>query len=222
MMVAAPSPAVDHTGPALVRVIRDLFDVATRDKGWLQQLDPDVKLPPGEAAPVVLRVPVDKACRVLRVTAHAVSGVPATVSEVVWSATFGELLVHLDDVGLACVPGVITVFVPVACDQIPDGAAVEVAFGVGTEDKPSALIMSTFARPGGPSMIVDGWAPALTAFAWEALLRLAVWLCASAGNDAARHPLIPAHIGAAADILLLQPMARHGATPPTMIGGLRP
>jgi hypothetical protein len=122
-----------------------------------------------------------------------------------------ELLVRTAGIGLACLPGLVTISVPVGCDQLPAIATVEVPFAVGTEKSPTGLVMSTLGRPSGPDLVVDGWSGPLVAFAWEALVHLAQSLCGAVGSDAAGRPLIPAYIGADRNLLLLQPMARHGA-----------
>jgi hypothetical protein len=88
-------------------------------------------------------------------------------------------------------------------------AGVTVVFGVGTEAAPAGLIMSTLDRPIGPAVVVEGWADALTAFAWAALVHLAQALCAATGRDSAGQPLVPAYLSAGPDVLLIQPMARH-------------
>jgi hypothetical protein len=179
---------------------------------WLRRLDPRVALKPGQPGPAPLRVPVDDARWMLRGTARAVAGVPDKTPQVVWTAGASELLVRLDGIGIACAPGVVTIFLAVACDQLPDGASIEVGFGVGTEAKATGLVMSTFDRPTGPDVVVDVWAESLTAFAWESLLRLAETLCAAVGRDAAGHPLVPASLGADRGVLLAQPMARRPVT----------
>jgi hypothetical protein len=189
----------------------EVLGVAVRDNAWFRRLSQRIRLEPGAPAPDLLRVPDGDAERILRETVRLVADIPRGSSpEVVWVLGAGELIVHTAGMGLSCLTGQVTITVPVGCDQVPDGAQVQVPFAVGTEEAPSGLVMSTLARPAGPAVVVDAWSGSLVAFAWEALLHLAEQLCAAAGRDGAGRPLVPAYIGAARGVLLVQPMARHG------------
>jgi hypothetical protein len=189
--------------------------VGLRDSAWFKRLSQRIRLEPRAPTPDLLRVPAGDAQRILRETVHLVADIPPLSSpEVVWVLGASELIVHTAGMGLSCLTGQVTVSVPVACDQMPDGTNVQVPFAVGTEEAPSGLVMSTLARPAGPAAVVDAWAGSLVAFAWEALLHLAQQLCAAAGHDGAGQPLVPAYIGAARGVLLVQPMARHATVGP--------
>lgn len=188
----------------------EVLGVVVRDASWFRPLGPTIYLTTGMPTPDPLRVPAGDAQRILHRTIREVADLPRDPSpDVVWVAGASELLVHTNGIGLACGPGLVVIGLPVACDQLTDGGFVQVPFAVGTEVAPSGLVMATFTRPAGPAVVVDGWAEALTAFAWEALVHLAQSLCAAAGTDAAGDPLIPGYVGAARDVLLVQPMARH-------------
>jgi hypothetical protein len=176
---------------------------------WLRRMPPGTWLGAGAVAPEPLRIAVDDARSLLRQCARVATDVPAETAQVVWATTTGELLVRLDGVDLACLPGLVTVTIPVTCDQAPAGAGARVVFGVGTPSSPAGLIMSTVHRPIGPKIIIDAWGEALTAFAWECLLHVAVMACAAVGHDAAGASLIPALLAADQDVLLVTPMARH-------------
>jgi hypothetical protein len=128
---------------------------------------------------------------------------------VVWQQGASELLVQTDRITLACAVGLLTVAVPVRCDQLDREAPLIVPFAVGTEERPAGLVMSTFARPSGPEGVVAVWAEAVTAFAWEAVVHLAEQLSAAVGTDKLGRKLVPGTIAAARDLLLVQPMARH-------------
>jgi hypothetical protein len=187
-----------------------VLGVAVRDNAWFKRLSRRIELKPGAAASDVLKVPAGDAQRILRQTVRLVADIPRGSSpEVVWVLGASELIVHTAGIGLSCLTGQVSITVPVGCDQVPQGAQVEIPFAVGTEQAPSGLVMSTLARPAGPAVVVDAWAASLVAFAWEALLHLAQQLCAAAGQDGAGRPLVPAFIGAARGVLLIQPMARH-------------
>lgn len=177
---------------------------------WFKRLHPRLRLAAGTPAPDTLQVPVADANRILARTARFVADLPAgSPGEVVWVQADSELLVHTDRVSLACAPGLITVSVPVGCDQVPQGATVTVAFAVGTAERPTGLVMSTLARPSGPAAVTAVWGDAITAFAWELLLHLATELCAAVGNDGSGKKLVPGSIGAERERLLVRPMARH-------------
>jgi hypothetical protein len=177
---------------------------------WFRPLDPGVKLAAGTPAPQLLRVPADAANRALATTVRLVANLPAgTSGDVVWTLGPAECLVHTASVKLACASGVVTFSVPVSCDQVPAGATVAVPFAVGTDHRTAGLVMSSFSRPVGPDVVTALWSEALIAFTWEALLQLAQRLCGAVGNDAAGRPLVPASIGAAPGVLILQAMARN-------------
>lgn len=164
---------------------------------------------PGTPAPSKIRVPAGDAQRVLRSTVRFVADIAAdSPPSVVWVQGEHELLVHTDEITLSCASGLVTITLAVECDQVPKDV-VTIPFAVGTAQLPSGLVMATFTRPTGPGAVVDAWAEALTAFAWEALIHLAQALCAECGRDSAGRPLVPAYIGAGANVLLIQPIARH-------------
>jgi len=177
---------------------------------WFRLLGTPARLPAGVAAPQSLRVPVDAANRALAPTVRLVADLPTGASgDVVWTRGTAELLVHTANVKLGCASGVVTLSIPVSCDQVSAGATVIVPFAVGSDRRTAGLVMSSFSRPSGPDSVTTLWSEALIAFAWETLLQLAQRLCGAVGNDAAGHPLVPASIGAAPDVLILQPMARN-------------
>lgn len=188
---------------------------------WYRPLDARRKLVPGAAAPDLLRVPAAVATRALRAAAHLVADVPAgSPPTVVWVQGASELLVRLDALTLECTTGLVTLGIPVDCDQLGKPTPILVPLAVGSANRPAGLVMSTFDRLAGPDVITRIWSAALTAFAWEALVHLASQLSAAVGKDAAGRPLVPASIAAEADLLLVQPMARHqlGAIPSPATG----
>jgi hypothetical protein len=177
---------------------------------WFSRLDPSTRIVAGALAPLNLRVPVAHANRILQQTVRLVADLPAgSNGHVVWTQGDDELLIVSDRIALTCNEGLITVSLPVKCDEIAREAAVHVAFAVGTAKKNAGLVMSTLSRPVGPALIVGIWGEAITAFAWEALLHLAQQLCGAVGHDEAGRPLIPASMGAQEGVLLISPMARH-------------
>lgn len=159
-----------------------------------------------------LRLPTADALKLLRAVARLVADLPTgTDQDVVWTAGTDELLVHTGDLELELTPGVVTVGIPVGCDQVRGTQTVQVPLAVGTTTRPRGLVMATYAVPAGPPAITDVWADALTAFAWEALLTLSQHVAARAGKDRRGRALVPAAVGAERGTLLVRPMARSEA-----------
>lgn len=205
-----PGPEQPPAGPA-----HEVLGVAVEDDKWFVRLDPHVTLSTGTPTTKPLRVPAADAQRLLRDAAREAAGIPkGGPPSVVFTALAGELLIRTGGLTLACGSGLVTIGVPVSCDQLPQDAPVTVPFAVGTEAKPAGLLMTTVDRPDGPAVVVDGWGSTVTAFAWQALLQLAVSLCAAAGKDWAGDPLVPGYLGAADGFLVVAPMARHRAPIP--------
>jgi hypothetical protein len=183
------------------------------DLSILRRLPTAGKLQPGELPKRTLTFKAAEASRVLKDVIRFVADVPAGSSPiVVWTEGSSELWVDISTVSLTAAPGLLRVSIKVGCDQLQAPAVITVPFGVGTEQAPTGLVMSSLDRLDGPSIVTDRWTPALTAFAWEAVLELASRLCAQLGNDASGHALIPGSIGAGASTVLIQPMSRNDLT----------
>lgn len=158
-----------------------------------------------------VRVPGSKEVeRLVRETARLVADLPVTSNrDVVWQAGASELLVRTDRLTVAVTTGLVSIGIPVSCDQLREEATVTVPLAVGTAQEVRGLFMSTFGTPEGPSVVTDVWAESLTAFAWESLLTLAQQLAAQAGRDPRNRPLVPVAIAAERGVLLVAPMARQ-------------
>jgi hypothetical protein len=170
----------------------------------------DRKLLPGTAVEQPVRVPLAIANRMLASTVRLVADLPLGASgNVVWSHRDAELLVRTEGVRLALAHGIVSLSIPVACDQLRKEASVVVPLAVGSEERPAGLVMTALARPAGPEAVTAIWSDALTAFAWESLLHLAQQVCGAAGRDAAGRPLVPASIAATPKVLIVRPMARN-------------
>ncbi|MGZ8379461.1 MAG: hypothetical protein ACXWZS_09405 [Gemmatirosa sp.] len=177
---------------------------------WFEPLAPSVRVAAGAAAPNVVRVPIATVNRLLRVTIRFVADLAPTASgTLVWVQGDSELLVDAFGVQMTCEPGLVTVHVPVACDQLPRPASIPVPFAVGTAERTTGLVMATFDRLAGPEIVTARWSEAITAFAWEALVHLAQQLSGAVGKDADGRALVPASVGAENGVLLVQPMGRH-------------
>jgi hypothetical protein len=163
----------------------------------------------GATSDALLRIPSDEAQKLMLPTARLVADLPAgSRLEVVWVSGTSELTVNIAGLTFGCDPGVVTIGVPVSCDQVAS-AVVTVSLAIGTAAEPSGLLMSTFTLPQGPPLIVDLWGEAVTAFAWEVLLHLIQQLSGQAGVDRSGEPLVPALIAADTDLLVIHPMARR-------------
>ena len=184
------------------------IDLSNAD--WFEPLKANVKLRAGAVAPNVIRVPAEAAQRVLRGIIHLVADIAATAPPtVVWVAGKDELLVYLDRTLIQCASGMLTISLVVHCNEVKGDQRVDVAFAVGTAQRPTGLVMSTFDRIQGPAVIADTWSESITAFAWEAVVTIAQQLAAAAGKDSAGRPLVPALIAADKGLLLIAPMARN-------------
>jgi hypothetical protein len=185
-------------------------DVVLPSLDWLAPLDARARLTTGAATEMV-RVPVAVANRLLRTTIRLVADLPPRASgATVWVQGDSELLVDALAVTLTCAPALVTIGVPVTCDQLQmKPTVIPVPIAVGTAERPAGLVMATFDRLAGPDVVTARWSEAIAAFAWEALVHLAQQLSAAVGKDADGRPLVPAGIGAEQGVLLVQPMARH-------------
>ncbi|MDF1504043.1 hypothetical protein [Roseisolibacter sp. H3M3-2] len=157
----------------------------------------------------LLRVPAEEATRILRTTIRFVADLPPrSTGAFVWTQGDSELQVDAFGVTLACAPGLVTVGVPVSCDQVEKPVTVPVPIAVGTPQRPAGLVMTTFDRVAAPPLIAGLWSEAIAAFAWEALVHLAQQLAAQAGKDAQGRPFVPLAVAADARLLLVQPAPR--------------
>ena len=67
----------------------------------------------------------------------------------VWTQGDSELIVRSHAVALACARGVISMTIPVRCDQLTKDAVMTVPFAVGTAERATGLFMSSFTRVAG-------------------------------------------------------------------------
>ncbi len=176
--------------------------------GWLSHLR--VPIAAGVVPKKLLRIPQSDAQVLLRAAVRRVADLPVGSSAtVVWHDAGAELLVFTDKITIGCSSGLVTIGVTVQCDQTDGAITLSVPIAVGTAKAPAGLVMHTFSRVAGPTVVTDRWSEAITAFAWEALLELASSISAEVGKDTAGRPLVPGSIAAEPEVLLVQPMARH-------------
>lgn len=216
-MSASALPPDPVAGAALERACRKHVDRLCADGHYAPPAQP---LPPGTEAPP-LALDAKRAGPLLAIAARAsaadddgprLTGDDAARA-VVWTSGADALLVLLDAITVRTADGVITVSVPVACDELDSAggrrpARIEIDIVVGTAERPTGLLAAA-TPPRGPAVVVDRWADALVALAWQALLDTAAGLAAQAGSDGDGAGLLPTSWTASADGISIRPQARH-------------
>ena len=130
-------------------------------------------------------------------------------SSVLWQEGPAALLVDLAHIDVRVGSGLITVSIPVRCDQLPDErGVVDVDFVVGTPDRPTGLLAAA-TDPRGPRVVIRRWGEALTALAWQSVLSSIGGVAAANGIDRDGASLIPVALTATAGALNLLVQARH-------------
>jgi hypothetical protein len=133
---------------------------------------------------------------------------PTRRTEVLWVDGDSELLVSIDRIEVEVGDGLISIRLPVRCDQTGP-TSVTVLFAVGRADFPAGTYASTYRRPQGPELIVDAWGEALVAFAWQIVLTVFVQVAGTAGKDGRGSRLVPGTVVVSDNGLMVFPMARH-------------
>lgn len=151
-----------------------------------------------------------QATELIRVAAKRAAGLyrPTKRTEVVWVEGDSELALGMAGVRVRTDDGLITVHLPVRCDQSGE-TEVQVVFAVGAPDRPAGVYASTFRTPIGPPVIVDAWGDALVAYAWQCVLGLVSGIAGAIGKDSRGNVLVPAELSATRRGLQIVPMARH-------------
>lgn len=161
-----------------------------------------------------LSVPQPDAQKILAGVVRLVADLPVgTTPVVVWQQGIDELWVDTSSITITCEPGLVTMSLTVACDQLREPVTLRVPFAVGTSKVPTGLLMTTFSQVAGPDVVVGAWSEAVTAFCWEALVEVARAVCARLGKDRTGSSLVPGGLGAGSRRLLVQPMARVPGRP---------
>ena len=128
---------------------------------------------------------------------------------VLWQEGPDALVVDVAGVAVEIGDGVVTVSIPVHCDQLEGGREdVDVDLVLGTPERPTGLLAAA-SEPRGARVVVRRWGDALTALAWQAALDAVGGVAAAAGADRDGAPLVPAALTAARDGLQLVAQARH-------------
>lgn len=160
---------------------------------------------PLEAGKPGPEIPLDRRSveRLVRLAGRAGGG-----DTLLWVEGDSQLLVRAAAVEVEVGSGLILVRIPVACEEA-GAVVVQVAFAVGSDGAPAGLVATTETRPRGPAVVVDVWGDALTAFAWEAVLRVTTAVAAEGGIDRDGAGLIPVALTASKDGIQLLTLARH-------------
>lgn len=134
------------------------------------------------------------------------AGLPASV---LWQDGSDALLVEVARIAVKVAEGVITVAIPVRCDQVTRGRdVVEVDLVFGTAARPTGLLAAA-TEPRGPRVVVRRWGDALTALAWHAVLESIGGIAAAAGVDRDGSTLIPTAMTVSANGIAVLAQARH-------------
>ncbi len=204
---SAASP-VDQTCQALLRVLRlRCPNILPADDLSAGTVAPPVPVPAGTATTLLITA-MQQA-----VAAAATGRVPPPDADLptvaLWQEGADALVVEIGQSKVGITDGEIGVYLPVRCDQLPNGSGmVSLRFVVGTADRPTGLFAAT-SLPDGPPVVVGRWGDALTALAWKAVLDVAHGVASNAGRDADGAGLVPVALVAAQAGLVVLPQARH-------------
>jgi len=165
-------------------------------------------LPAGAVGP---EIPIDPGSfgRLFVAAAMQSASIPAGAAGVViWQLHGHELEVFVSQVQVKLDDGLISVSIPVSCDQTKP-VIVQVPFAMGRKAAPAGMIVATEESPRGPDIIVKVWGESLVAFAWHTLMTVLTKIAARAGVDADGAGLIPAAISAGTDGVRILTQARQ-------------
>jgi hypothetical protein len=163
----------------------------------------------GEVAEPIFTNPRE-AAELISVAAKRAAGLfrPTKRTEVVWVDGDSRLAVGLTGIEVVPADGLLTVVIPVRCDQTgPE--RVRVVFAVGSERQPAGLFAAAHRRPTGPAVVVETWGENLVAYAWQCVLGLVSGVAGAAGKDNRGNILVPAELTVNPDGIGIVPMARH-------------
>lgn len=130
-------------------------------------------------------------------------------TSVLWQDGPAALLVEVGGLAVNLGDGLLSVAIPVRCDQLPRGRElVTVDFVLGTPGRPAGMLVAA-AEPRGSRLVVGRWGEALTALAWQALLDAVGGVAGAAGVDEDGAVLVPTAMTASPNGLAVVSQARH-------------
>jgi hypothetical protein len=191
----------DAVAPDFVRFLR-------RAQRAGRYRSPEFPMAAGDIADPVFASP-EQAGELMSAVARRAVGLfrPTERTEAVWVRGENQLAIGLTGIRVATQDGLLSVVLPVRCDQTGP-TQVAVAFAVGSEERPTGLFAAAHRRPAGPEVVVRVWGENLVAFAWQCLLGLVSGLAGAVGKDSRGNVLVPAELVANADGLRVVPIAR--------------
>jgi len=128
---------------------------------------------------------------------------------VLWQEGADALLVEVAGIDVRLGDGLVSVRVPVRCDQLPQTRGeVLVDFVLGTPERPAGLLAAA-TEPRGPRTVVRRWGDALTALAWQAVLDASGGVAGAAGTDLDGAALVPTALTASRTGIAVLAQARH-------------
>ena len=187
----AQAPLSDECQQLLALIKQRCPELLPRDPLPPGTVGPDVALTANELQPL-FRAAADSGRR----------------GSVVWVAGDSELLVQTREVSARFAHGLVTVSIPVHCEET-GAVSIDVPFSVGDDREPAGMFAATETRPRGPVVITDIWGDALVAFAWKLLVTVAGGIADRAGRDVDGAGLIPAALTVEADGMRVLTQARH-------------
>jgi hypothetical protein len=203
-----PRPPLDNTCEKLLVLVRQ------RCPGLL----PADPLPPsGVTAPVPIDpkqtaglITIAARQAVLAATGARLPSDPAQLpSSVLWQDGADTLLVEVAGINVQVGDGLVSVTIPVQCDQLLNGRDVVIVdLVLGTPGRPTGMLAAA-TEPRGPRVVVRRWGEALLALAWQALLDTAGGVAGAAGTDQDGAVLIPTGLTASQNGLAIIAQARH-------------
>lgn len=204
-----------HTSRPLDKACQRLMELVRQHCPGLLPPDP---LKRGDVAPPIPVQPKEMTALVTLAARQAVleaagAQVPTEPerlpSSVLWQEGPDALLVEVARIEVRMADGLVSIAIPVRCDQLPRGRdIVEVDLVFGTPDRPAGLLAAA-TEPRGPRVVVRRWGDALTALAWQAVLDSIGGVAAAAGIDRDGARLIPTALTATANGLAVLAQARH-------------
>ena len=128
---------------------------------------------------------------------------------VLWEEGADALLLEVAGIDVQLGDGLVSISIPVRCDQLPESRGVVlVDFVLGTPERPTGLLAAA-TEPRGPREVVRRWGDALTALAWQAVLDASGGVAGAAGVDRDGAVLVPAALTASRAGIGVLAQARH-------------
>jgi hypothetical protein len=127
---------------------------------------------------------------------------------VVWRDGESEVILHRELTRVKLLPdGIMLVGITLSCAET-GMQELTVPFAFGSGRRLAGMLATTERKPRGHAVLVDRWGEPVVATAWGGVLKLAARYAASAGEDPAGSPLVPAAVVVDPPRLSVVPRAR--------------